>query len=308
MRSKLVIWDFYKGLKNKSIKLASTFIFLTDEVVYADILKKYLKAKGTYRTVFAEELNLEWFENNVFGLSLFGNENYIINNAEKLKSEIIEKLNGSMAQAGGELVFIANKLVQIEEIPLIEIVPPNFWQADKLLDFLIHLNELKLDMQAKEFILDFSEHSVASFQSLLLTLKSLYSGQVIGINELDNILEKNRLDRFSFATLLSQKKVKEFFRKLGQVSTDEKNLRSFLQFMQSHMFKIFDPSYGHKKSKLTKYDMEILEASKRWKADSIEEIIDDLKLLEWDTKINIPNLSNRISAMILKYDSSGLHK
>ena len=86
MHSKFLIWDFFAKLKQNQYEVSDLHVFLCKDLIFCELVKKYLRKNGQYKTVFGPDVTLEWLENNVFGLSLFGNENYIVVDAHKLPS------------------------------------------------------------------------------------------------------------------------------------------------------------------------------------------------------------------------------
>jgi hypothetical protein len=80
--------------------------------------------------------------------------------------------------------------------------------------------------------------------------------------------------------MLSEKKLKNYFRSLIDLSLSFDEYRHIISFSQSHLVKLADPSYIQKKSRPSKYDKEILAYSKNWESSEIAKFIETLMKLE----------------------------
>lgn len=309
MHSKMVIWEMFAAFKQGRLSLGQFHQFVSQEPIYGDLAKKYAKHVGNFKTVFANDLTLEWVEDNIFGLSLFGNDNYIILESEKLSKSIVQRFSDSLSQVDTSLILIGSKALELPEVFITtEITPPSFWQMDRLLEFFLNVCKVKTTPGARQAIIDAIEPSPAAFYQVAMTLQSFHADQMVDVEHVQQILEKNKLNKFEFATLLSQKRTGEFFQRLSTIKTDSKTLRSFFLFMQTHLFKIFDPTYADKKNKLSKYDKEILDAAKAWQPQEIDQALDEFRLLEQASKLDVNKLDSLIHSMVLKYHGPGFHK
>ena len=298
----MLIWDFFSRVKQGQYQVDQHHLFISNELVFCELIKKYLRKNGNYRTVFGQDVSLEWLENNILGLSLFGNEDYIIVEAHKIAKNVLERLNESLANIDTRLILISDKKIeQLEKFNTIEITAPNFWQMDKLLDFFFKVCRVKLSPNAMQFVLETQEATIHNYYQIAMILQSNFPGKVVDQSDVEAVIEKNKLDKFEYASLLSRKDTQQFFRKLIEIKSDTKTLRNFFLFMQTHMLKIFDPSYTNKKNKLSKYDNEILNANKTWTAEEIDNILDVFRKLEQVSKLTPDRFKNNLESLGLSY-------
>jgi len=308
MLSKWKIWDFQrsnpKGIeKNKS----GVYAFQAfDPIILSfvkDLFPRDIFSEGKLPTLLGKEITTNWFDDNFKSLGLFGNsESFHILSAQDMKADIKEMiLEDSLILEDRYLILFFdkaddfyNKLVKKDSVTGIQIQAPAFWETDMLLDYMASQLGVLLSYQAKNLILQFTNHTCLDFYNLLTILQVNYKDQEVSPQMLDELIDKSRLDQFEMATFFGFKQSKEFYKKLLDIDPDFNTLRGLFYFIQSHMIKVSDPSYIRKKKKESKYDKQVMSQSKMWKTGDIEKALDYLKYLELEAKKKNPLLKDML--------------
>lgn len=314
MHSKWKIWDYLKNFPD-GFDSSKTGIFafscndtLISSLIKSSFPKNYFHENKLY-SMAAKEISVQWFEDNFQTLGLFGNqESYIFNNANQLSAQLKNQIQLDNLILDGRYLFLFfdksdelfKVLTKIDHINTIDIQAPAFWENDKLLEFLANYLKVRLSFEAKTQILNSVENSSLQFYNILTRLSVNYQSNVVNVQMLEELLEKNRLDNFELAKLFGFKKMKEFYRILIDVDPDYDSLRSLFYFLQTHMLKIADPSYVKEKKRPTKYDNQIVSQSKIWQANELEQVISYLKSIEVQAKLKNQYVKEQLKSGYLR--------
>ncbi|MCT4641679.1 MAG: hypothetical protein N4A33_05225 [Bacteriovoracaceae bacterium] len=313
MHSKWKVWDFYSSSSGTSVfsHFGILCVGLYDPLLKNKILisiKKELESRQ-YRHVDAKDITSEWIDNNLKSLSLFGSdESFIITNMENIRKDVGEILFDEQLDISNRtIVCLYNKvdknfksLVNKKHINTLQIIAPAFWESEQLLDFIVGDFSISFSYEARMKIIESVEHTYIDFLNLISKLEVLYPASVIEVNQLDNVIEKKRVDNFEVARLMGLKKSKEFYRKILGANASYDDLRSLFYFLQTHLLKISSPDFLYKKNKLTKYDKQILDQSKIWKSNELDIMFKILRDFEFRAKLKDPLLFHDLNKSLLK--------
>lgn len=311
MHSKWQIWDFFKKFPTVLMRPQGLYSFNTFDPLVGMLLKNKILANygdREVKTVVADKITPDWIEDNLQTLGLFGNtESYIFQSCDELSKQSVAQITDSELLIDDRfLVCIGYKDSHWKDIFKLEgqhhtIEAPKFWEFNRLLDFLIDELELRLDLEAKGYILHNINHSISDFWNALNLLKINFShGQSLNINHVREILETSRFDQFELASLYSKKQLPKFYSELVRIDPDLKSLSRFFSFMQGHLIKIEDPSYCQNRPRLSKYDKEIQMASKLWKKEELIGHIKRFSELEILAREKSATLSSRLNKYTLQ--------
>lgn len=293
MHSKWQIWDFFSSYDRDALKklegplALSTFDPFCLKLV-KDFLMRGLSDEQVVHYKTANELTLDWVQEEFQTLSLFGNsDHFFIHEAQSIDSDVLEALGASEITGRFVLLSFENeqttwkKLVKEGKIPTLVIESPRFWELNKLLDFVCQYLRLPLSYQAKNWILESQENDLGTFYNSCCLIKLNFpEAKEVSLEEVKSLLTLERLDQFQMASTLARKKFKEFYSKLVEIEGDFDKMRDFFRFLQSHFVKLMDTSYLTDKPRLTQYDKDLQGTSKFWKE---EEIVEQIKLFNhWE--------------------------
>lgn len=283
MHSSWNLWDYFKNHSEpvSANKMGLYSFSLPDPYIYKVIHDKVHSAL-TIRTISATMMTAEWIEENLCTLSLFGaGESFIVSNAEELSKDAYEFFfERSPDLTDRHLVFFFNREAPYRKKLIgvggthVTIEAPKFWEMDKFLDFLGNYYNVRLAYDAKQFFLEIVDNEASSFHVAMNILSLNFPNKKeITVEDLQSVLEQNRLDQFYLASLFSRKEKNKFYGKLMQAEADFDTLRQFFSFLQGHLIKLGDTSVIEKKARLTKYDKEIVSLSKLWSLNELESYI-----------------------------------
>jgi len=311
MHSKYKIWDFIKQNENTITSSSDGLVCIYSyEPLFNHILIENIYQKfDNYKSLRAKELGPTWVEDNLNSLSLFGNtESYIINQAEDLSEDVKESLfSSSLDLSDRSVILIFNKsdkafqkISKNKDIKSYSIVEHPFWEADKLLDFVLSKFHLRLSYEAKEYVLEVVNNSYIDFLNLSSKLELSFKDSEVSKAMLEDLIVKNRVDNFEFARLFGYKNSKAFYKKIIDTPLSFDEMRALFYFLQTHMLKIASTDHIYKKTKQTKYDKQILEQSKIWKSHELDLSITFLKKLEFMAKLKNPLILNDLKSSRLR--------
>ena len=242
------------------------------------------------KIVVGSEVNAQWFEKNLNNLDFFStNCNFIVLQAEQIPVNLI--LDQDFKNVEQKIIFFFNDKdsgiqSQLEKkIKCIKILPPIFWEIEKLLNFYCQEMKIKLKPALSAFLLETIEHNSRSIVSTLKLLHFHFKSQDdMTVEKVSQLITSSRLDQFKLADLFGQKKRKQFFKLLVSRQIDFNTYRSFFSFMQNHLFKILDPSYCQHKNKVSQYDRKILACSSLWNKEELRREMRFFGQLEMEAK------------------------
>lgn len=288
MHSSWKIWDLLRSrpkvLNNETpaILLLNTF-----DPFALKILKKRIPlelfSEQKLAVKLGRELTLEWAENNFKTMSLFGNdESFFVINAQEMpeavKSFFMETQD--LILDNRYLIFdyskndsFYKKAQKSNLIEVLNIKAPDFWEKDKLLEFLCSEINVFLDYEAKDFFVKQVEFSLGAYYNCLAQLKINYPEQTsLSVSCVKEIMFSKNWDHFAITELFATKQYQKFYKKMSQTK-DFEDIRKVAQFLQSHMLKVLSPEYTNGKSRLTKYDKEILKQNGLWSPKEISKVL-----------------------------------
>jgi DNA polymerase III delta subunit len=306
MHSNWQLWNFFKqfpkGLKSSS----GSVLFEVFDPVIGMLLKKRIMqyyAEFNIQTVVSDKLTSTWVENNLQTLGFFGmDECYIIQSADDLSKDVIAQLKSMPLNCDSRFICFISYYSSKPSLKLKDVVQdvhvidlPKFWESANLLDFLSDELKVRLNFDAKNYILQNIQHGVVDFYNTLNVLQINYpDAKEINLQQVQNVIQTTRYDHFELASLYSQKKKIQFLEKMFELAEDfDQTLRVF-QFVLSHLYKLYDVSYIEKKDRPTKYDKEILNHSKLWTKQQLSEQIEILSQYERLAKMKSNMLINHM--------------
>lgn len=292
MHSKWQIWDFFSSYNRDTLNSYEGILALnTFDPICLKMVKDYL-TRGMDDKVLhykmASEITRPWIEEEFQTLSLFGNtESFFIHQAHDLNAEMLDTLTKSDITGRFVLLSFENeltawkKLVKDGKIATLVIEPPRFWELNKLLDFVCNYLRLPLSYEAKTWMLDALENNLGTFYNACCLIRLNHpDSKEVSVNDVKELLTLEKLDQFQMASLVARKKHKEFFEKLVALEGDFEKMRTFFNFMQSHLIKMADTSYLAQKPRLTQYDKDLQSSSKLWKGPELMEQVE--KFNRWE--------------------------
>lgn len=284
LKQKNYPWDLWEVVSDPHFKLPRCLILRTfDPFVEKIFLEKILcNNENTIVRKWAEDVSCEWIIQNCLTPDLFASaETYIIYNSQNLTSSVSEMLAEKNNHLEKKIIlsFIKEdsltapfkKLKESTDIVKLEVASPAFWHGPEILDFLTKIHEMDLSPDAQDFFESSLSVDFSLYFSELQRLKLLY-GKSISLNQVMEGITASKVDHFRFANLLSQKNYKQFFIELQSFSHDHEIIFSIFSFLQGHFLKIMDPSYLKNKSKVNKYDKDILAGHKIWAINDLKKV------------------------------------
>lgn len=276
MLSRWQIWDFFSSVKTDYLEGATgIFVLNTFDFQSLKLIKDHLlkNNSATVHHKLASEVSYEWIENEFLTLSFFSSsESFFIHQAQELNVDLLEKLvsleldNRFIILNFESETAAFKKLVKEKSARILQIEAPRFWENNKLLDFTAAFVRLPLSYEAKNWMLNSLENTFQQFYNSCCLLKLNYPGVTeVGLAQVKELLEVERLDSFYLANIFGKKNFKEFYTQLIALEGDFEKMRGFFLFMQSHLIKVADPSYLDNKDRLSQYDKGIIQVAKLWK-------------------------------------------
>lgn len=309
MHSKWKIWDFFYSretlLKSGECRVFAFQSF--DPFAFRIIKEKYFKVFNESekpKTMMGKDITLSWLEDNFCSLGLFGNtQSYLILNADQLSKECRELLSNPEKLILNDCYLfldfekedeLVKKLKKSELAEVIKIEAPAFWEYDKLLDFVCSVKKVYLTTEAKLLIIDKLTPEIGSYFNIVTQIEINFPGKMnISDTDIAALVKNTKVDHFELAELFASKKFKYFYDKVLYLESSD-DMRSVFRFMQSHLLKVLDPSFTEKKSKLTKYDRQIMSQSSAWQKKSLEKAIVYFSELELLAKTKNPLIKARL--------------
>lgn len=302
-------WDFLSkdGQFFKKDMISPSF-FITPDAYLSQALTDEIKLHHNVQPLLASELELSWFEEKFQGMSMFSlfegqgenskNQVFLVLESQNLSKEIISFLSDRHeSQDWGEDKFLfiftgklpapTKKFVDIvsKHHSVNEIKTPKFWENRKLFELFAKKFDLDFELEAKTYLLDILEKDSATYFNTFSALKPYDEiGKPISAKLVKSLIGKSHIEVFDLAKKFSQKRIKEFFKDLLRTDLDYDELRGVFFFLQNHAIKIYDPTYMKGKSRLSKYDEEIKNASKVWNNTDLEKWIDFFSECEIECK------------------------
>lgn len=280
MHSNWKPWDYIKSFANGYNPTIQGLQVISAPDEYIQIVIRHLfdNADTTFRVKFAEELNVEWVEQEFCSLSLFQQtDSYIVYLNNQLSEDVIEFLETSDIDFSNRfLIFLGTKVptklkkfAEKQNSHLV-IEAPKFWETREQLEFFAHHFKLYFSQESKNYLLESLDISSEVLFETFSRLKSFFEeNHQISLNEVKQHVQNSQLDRFALAREFGFKRIQAFYQKLLATEKDFQELREFFSFMQGHIIKMLDPSYSRQKKYLSKYDKEIQGYSRLWQRSEL---------------------------------------
>lgn len=290
--AKWQLWDFFTNVKRDHLESREGIVALsTFDPVCLKLTKDFLLRGISSKNVLykmAPEINRGWIEEEFQTLSLFGSQDsFFIHQAQDLSADVLELLTS--LDITGRFVLLSfesenaawKKLVKEGKVETLQVEAPKFWEPNKLLDFVCNYLKLPLSFDSKGWVLDSIENNLGAFYNSLALVKLNYpEAREVGVKEVRELLQVEKLDQFALSSLFCRKKRSEFFFKVLSLEGDFDKMRSLFNFMQSHLIKVLDPSYLAQKPRLTSYDKDIQSTARLWKPQELLQAIEEFNRWE----------------------------
>ncbi len=312
MHSKWQIWDFFQSYPKGSFNdLKGKIVLQAFEPLALRLMKDHLLAgvEEKPKHLAGSDITLSWLEDEFQSLGLFGNTtSYIINNPDDMNQACKDfLLRDDLILDERRLAFAFYsdspylKKIMKTTVASVVLEAPRFWEMEKLIDFLSRFFRLPLDFEAKKLITQAVEHELSSLYDVFRLIKLNYPEKTsIGLNDVKELIDQERLDQFALATDLAKKKYSAFFDRLLSVSFDFDRLRFILSFLQGHFVRVADPSYLDGKARLSQYDKEILALARGWQLEEVKQLLLLLQAWEMDCKMKNSNLQTELRQAYLQ--------
>jgi DNA polymerase III delta subunit len=290
-----------------ALSFADPFV---ENLVLARIPKE-ISADSEFHIVNGKEVDQAWLENNFQTLSLFGGkDSYLVIEAQDLPSSAKEYLLDESFKVEDQRLILSfkkdtkffNKLAKKADGFFFQVQEPKFWESDKLLGFLADEMGVRLAYPVKNYLKESLEGTSLDFHNALSLIKLHHpESSEVQLDQVRRLVRGRKLDHFALATSFGQKRQIDFYKKILSIELDFEALMHLFRFMQSHLFRLLDPSYMESKAKMSKYDKEILAHSKLWEKSELLEAMNLFGELEVDAKSKSANLKNRIRQTYLSH-------
>ncbi|MFN8369172.1 MAG: hypothetical protein U0T83_00950 [Bacteriovoracaceae bacterium] len=286
MSSKFQPWEFFEkisvdNLNNFSINKIKV-LEITENITYELVKAHYFKNSNFFTKKSGKDITLSYVTDQFIAQDLFSNSAIkFIYEADEINKNIQEWLINNFSRWNNENIFFIFKksnllslfLEKQTGIDFYKIESFKFWQNRECLKFLTNYFKLKMDETAFNLFLEQIPFDLNLYYNYVAELSVLKSDdQKVIASDLKLIYSEDLKDQFYFAKLINKRDLSNFFLTLSLHLKKENNFSEFrllLNFIQSHFFKLLDPSYIEEKKKPSKYDLEIKESSKRWKKHEI---------------------------------------
>lgn len=301
MHFKGLIGDFFQRyVPLNQYDKKGIILLKTPDPMTLNMVKNRFQKACELKILMGPEVELDWLRNEIEGLFLLEEKkNYFIHLAKDLKSDVVDYLCDVKIE--DRFLFLSyekedpsfKKILNSSEQHIHSIIleEPPFWQYDKVIHFLSDFFNVTLTSSAKDLMLQFLENNFLSFYHAFEMISLNHEGESsVGEDQLIKWLTPDKMDYFHLADLYLQRKYGEFFQKILVFKGDFEKARGLFFFMQTHLIKVLDPRYTHKKKKLSRYDQNILRVSHTWKKESLFYSLEKFNNWEMKAKKKDPSL------------------
>ena len=228
MHSKWKLWDYFSTHKSSlNTNEKGVYIFRVFEPIITTFVKKNFPREFQYenpKIEIGQELTRSALEEITTSLSLFGtSQPLIVLNAEDLSKECSDFLveNHEKIQDRFVILFfeadssLYKNLIKTKEAKIVEIEAPYFWEYNKVFDFLCEQRKMNFSYEAKNYFLEIIPQTVLDFVNAIDIVNLNKNGdERIEKKEIEKSFAQLRIDQFKLASLLSEKKKKNFYEEL----------------------------------------------------------------------------------------------
>ena len=307
MHFKGLPWDFLR--KHPGLSAGGIWGLYCSDFYLQKLLLNRMGA-GAFSVLWGEEVSFDWFRDNIVNSGLFPcGKNWLVYNPEHIEGMLKEAMLEHEDWEGRTMLLCFSKkdkffdqISKASGAKSFHIELPRFWEGEKTLDFLCEQMRIPLTRHVKRYLLDSLSHKIPDLvQALKFLWLNLPEEGALSRKEAERLIESRELDPFRLADLLASKKFKEFYGTLVKKRIHFDLYRSVFAFMQTHLLKLGDPTYGEKKSRLSRYDRGILAHSKNWSKEEIR--IQLRRMGEWEicAKRKDPFLVPRLRYSLVKF-------
>jgi DNA polymerase III delta subunit len=306
MLSKWLPWDFIRNHPQTVLNQKGLYTLYSYDSFMERILLNRLYSRNwndELKVVTGNEITVEWIEENLKTLSLFGGmSSYLILQAEGLPTATKNYLLEEKLELDCYLILsfstnnaLFEQMSKQVEGTFLKVEEPRFWEGAKLLNFLSEETSIRLPYDVQNYILGSLPNTTMDLMTALTMINLHFpGGENASLAQIKELISPVKLDQFALASLFSEKKRTHFFKKLVERDIGFDSLRTIFAFMQGHLFRLADPSYIEKKARPSKYDKEILAYTKLWKKGELEKEMRIFGELEIEAKRKSANLKDQL--------------
>lgn len=296
MLSKFLPWDFVsKHPTSLDVKAPGVYAFLITNPFLQKVVTDRIPKKEIELSLYTgNEITRDFLEENFVNLSFFSTANNVaVINAENISNESLELFEENRLDVENRFLVLyftkKNKfftdLTKLSTVKGFEVEEPRFWEGQKLWQFLLQQNALKLTPDVNSYILDNLEHNFESFVWVIDLIKLNFSDLKVDLNLLKELVKKQRWDIFEIVTFFDKNPKQFFLELLKNEEADTSWYRMVFAFMQSHLYKALHPDEIHLKAKLSKYDQQILDLGKKYNKETLLKYIRKFSEFEIEAKL-----------------------
>lgn len=261
---------------------------------------------GTWQKISLKEVGNQWFENRFLCRGLFDQEeSYLFLDAHEAQRPLKEKVLSMVEQMEKKCVlfvfqrreYLLEGLQKHPKVQIWNIKAPSPWQKDKLFDFLSAKMNLQLPSPVRTYLLDCVEEVQEIVNALKMIKIHASPGVPLTLELVKGLVKSARVDLFKLGHLYGERKFALFYGELLQQDFPYDEYRNLFSFLQGHLIKIYDPSYGANKEHRSRYDRRIEEERKEWpNREEIVASIQKMANLEIMAKEKNPLLQGKLRA------------
>lgn len=274
MLSKFLPWDFVSHYPTTIVEnKPGIYLYYINNPYTQMIVGKNIPSKDIVFNVYSgNEVTRDLLETEFVNLSFFSNQNSLkVINGEQISENVLELFSEGkiLANEKSLVIFFSKKtklfteLSKLENVEAFEIEEARFWEGQKLWQFAQKSYHVTYSREVSHFILENLEHNLESFVWAINLIQLHFSERPVVLNELKELLTKQRWDTFDLMDLFYENPRTFFAELLKREDWDYEWFRSIFSFMQGHLQKVLNPEELAMKGKLNKYDQQILDLSKR---------------------------------------------
>jgi len=279
-----------------------------EKIFLNSVPKHYLSNEG-WAVLNPQDLGQAWVDENLLTLDFFSNDqSYKVILAENLQNSVIEQLQDPKIDWQGRFFLLCfqkenkmfDQLKKNELVCTIKVKEPRFWETGKLLKFLCEQTGVYINYDVQNYILESVVNEPGEFLHVLKKLALQGTDpKSISVEQAKKLFSVGRLDQFELARLFGEKKHRDFYLKLLQLSEDYTGMMLFFRFIQGHIIKLIDPSFIAAKARASKYDKQIQGHARLWKATELKDELRFFGKLEILAKSRSDNLKRELQQKVV---------
>ena len=279
------------------------------EKLFLNSVPKHFLADGAWSVLDPQDIGSSWVEENLLTQDFFSShQSYKIILAEDLSSSVVEQLQNPKIDWDGRFFLLCfqkenkayEQLKKNSEVHTIKVKEPRFWESGKLLKFLCEQTGVFIPYDVQNYIVDSVVNEPGMFLHVLKKLALLGSDpKSLKVSDVKEHINVGKIDQFELARLFGEKKNREFFLKLLEVSEDFIGMLVFFKFLQGHIIKLLDTSYIAQKARPSKYDKQIEGHARLWKEAELKDELRFFSQLEILAKSKSQKLRDKIKTRVV---------